>query len=210
MDSWPETRLSLIGRLANPKDASAWRQFESCYQTAIYRFARSRSLQADEAMDVVQEVMLAVHRQAVRWEPSGRVGSFRAWLAETSRRLTLTAIRFRDRGKFEEVQGTDLVAKETEKGSDKDEKSWAFYSAVAMVERETNPSLWRAFWLTAVDGQAAQSVADQLGMRLGTVYSAKSRVLARIKQVVQLSDLHDAPAKPVDQNQAPSLREGTK
>jgi hypothetical protein len=55
MDSWPETRLSLIARLANPKDASAWRQFESCYQTAIYRFARSRSLQVDEAMDVVQE-----------------------------------------------------------------------------------------------------------------------------------------------------------
>ena len=55
MDSWPETRLSLIARLANPKDASAWRQFESCYQTAIYRFARSRSLQVDEAMDVVQQ-----------------------------------------------------------------------------------------------------------------------------------------------------------
>jgi hypothetical protein len=26
-----------------------------------------------------------------------------------------------------------------------------------MVEKETNPNLWRAFWLTAVDGQAAQS-----------------------------------------------------
>ncbi len=109
--------LSLIGRLANPKDASAWQQFEWCYQTAIYRFARSRSLQADEAMDVVQEVMLAVHRQAVRWEPNGRVGSLQAWLAETSRRLTLTAIRFRDRGNFENVQGADLISKETVKGS---------------------------------------------------------------------------------------------
>jgi DNA-directed RNA polymerase specialized sigma24 family protein len=64
--------------------------------------------------------------------------------------------------------------------------------------------------MTAVDDQAAQSVADQLGMRLGTVYSAKSRVLARIKQVVQLGDLQDSIAKPFDQNQVPSLREGTK
>ena len=210
MDSWPETRLSLIGRLANPNDASAWRQFESCYQTAIYRFARSRSLQADEAMDVVQEVMLAVHRQAMRWEPSGRVGSFRAWLAETSRRLTLAAIRFRNRGGFENLECDDLMAKNTNEDTVKDEQSWAFYSAVAVVEKETNPSLWRAFWLTAVDGQSAQSVADQLGMRIGTVYSAKSRVLARIKQVVQLSGSQEITGQTMNRNLTANPSEGPK
>ena len=60
---------------------------------------------------------------------------------------------------------------------------------IAAVEKETNPISWRAFWLTAIEGKSAQQVADQLSMRLGSVYSAKSRVLARIRQMVGESNL---------------------
>jgi len=104
----------------------------------------------------------------------------------------------------------DLMAKNTNEDTVKDEQSWAFYSAVAVVEKETNPSLWRAFWLTAVDGQSAQSVADQLGMRIGTVYSAKSRVLARIKQVVQLSGSQEITGQTMNRNLTANPSEGPK
>jgi RNA polymerase sigma-70 factor (ECF subfamily) len=140
-------------------------------------------------MDVVQEVMLAVHRASMKWEPSGRTGSFRAWLAETARRTTLAAIRFRDRTgdrlAFESLAPEDAVSDRCQDTASEDEQAWQFYEAVAAVERETNPVLWRAFWLTAIEAKPAQQVANELDMRLGSVYSAKSRVLSRIKQVIQ-------------------------
>ena len=70
-----------------------------------------------------------------------------------------------------------------------EDRRWKFYAAVAAVEKETNAISWRAFWLTAIEGKGAQQVADQLSMRLGSVYSAKSRVLARIRQMVGESNL---------------------
>ena len=95
--NWPETRNSLIRRLADPADAIAWAEFERVYQPAIYRYVRSRGLQPQDALDAVQEVLIIVHRQAANWAPSGRVGSFRAWLGETARRVTLQQLRLRDK-----------------------------------------------------------------------------------------------------------------
>ncbi len=65
MNSWPETQFRLIESLANPDDASAWKHSEDCYHSTIYRLTRSRGRHPDEALDVVQEVLLAVHPQAM-------------------------------------------------------------------------------------------------------------------------------------------------
>jgi RNA polymerase sigma-70 factor (ECF subfamily) len=48
---------------------------------------------------------------------------------------------------------------------------------------------WQAFWRTAVDGRDAAAVARELGLSVGAVYIARSRVLARIKE--QLRPLQD-------------------
>ena len=44
---------------------------------------------------------------------------------------------------------------------------------------------WRAFWQTAVDGHSAKEVARELNMSVGAVYTAKSRVLDRMKQAIE-------------------------
>jgi RNA polymerase sigma-70 factor (ECF subfamily) len=46
-------------------------------------------------------------------------------------------------------------------------------------------SSWRAFWLTAVEGKAAPEAARALGLTVGAVYTAKSRVLNRLRQEIQ-------------------------
>ncbi len=189
MSNWPETRVSLIRRLADRNDADAWAFFESHYQQPVYRFARSHGLQPDDAMDVVQEVLLAVHRSAANWKPSGRVGSFRAWLAEAARRITLQITRQRSRV----GQGTGGSGFAIEIGEiatvvpayEDDDRRWSFYCAAAIVQKEVSPQHWMAFWLTAVDGKSADEVALQLSMKTGTVYSAKCRVLARLKSAIE-------------------------
>jgi RNA polymerase sigma-70 factor (ECF subfamily) len=46
-------------------------------------------------------------------------------------------------------------------------------------------STWQAFWQTAVEGRSSKTVAQTLGMTVGAVYIAKSRVLARLRQQIQ-------------------------
>lgn len=189
MSQWPETRVSFIRRLADRNDADAWSFFEAHYQQPVYRFARSHNLQPDDALDVVQEVLMAVHKSAANWSPSGRVGSFRAWLAETARRMTMQITRQRARigrgiggSGFEmEIEG---LADESQVNVE-DERRWLFYCAAAMVQNEVNPQHWMAFWLTAVEGKSAEQVSFQLSMKIGTVYSAKCRVLAKLKMAIE-------------------------
>ncbi|TXT29049.1 MAG: sigma-70 family RNA polymerase sigma factor [Planctomycetota bacterium] len=49
-----------------------------------------------------------------------------------------------------------------------------------------NPA-WQAFWRVTVDGLSATEVANELGMKSGTVRVAKSRVLQRLRK--QLGDV---------------------
>ncbi len=189
MSRWPETKVSLIQRLADRNDTDAWAYFETHYQQPVYRFARSHGLQPDDAMDVVQEVLIAVHKAAAIWKPSGRTGSFRAWLAESARRVTLQIIRQRSRigrgiggSGFANAFG-DLAGEPIENPDDN--RRWVFYCASAIVQKEVTAQHWMAFWLTAIEGKPAEDVAEKLAMKSGTVYSIKCRVLAKIKSAIE-------------------------
>jgi RNA polymerase sigma-70 factor (ECF subfamily) len=58
--------------------------------------------------------------------------------------------------------------------------------AMDRVKGEFQETSWKAFWLTAVDGISAADVARQIGLSPGAVYVAKSRVLARLKDEVDV------------------------
>ena len=57
--------------------------------------------------------------------------------------------------------------------------------AAGIVRPEFKESSWLAFWRTAFEKQSPQQVASDLEISVGAVYAAKSRVLARLRQVVQ-------------------------
>ncbi|WP_419190133.1 hypothetical protein [Stieleria marina] len=50
---------------------------------------------------------------------------------------------------------------------------------------------WSAFWLTVVDEMAVDEVAQTLSRSKGSIYTARSRVMARLKEVVQELDVRD-------------------
>jgi RNA polymerase sigma-70 factor (ECF subfamily) len=54
------------------------------------------------------------------------------------------------------------------------------------VRPEVSDASWQAFWRTAVDGRPAQQVAADLGLSVAAVYHARSRILARLKELVRL------------------------
>ncbi|MEO1524944.1 MAG: sigma-70 family RNA polymerase sigma factor [Planctomycetota bacterium] len=187
----PETRHSLIARLKRPEDTATWQEFLATYEAAIVRYCRSRGLQDADAVEVCQDVLLAVHGVAERWEPSGRPGSFRAWLFETARRSCLKALRAR-RSEFLTDEDADGLVDDSPEPFQKlihqetaDWQQWAFYAASGVVQSEVDESTWRSFWMTAVENRSAKEVADELQIGIGSVYTAKCRVMGRIRKRVE-------------------------
>jgi RNA polymerase sigma factor (sigma-70 family) len=192
MASLPDTRYSLLARLAEPADAEAWSEFVAIYEEAIFRYSRNRGLQDADAQEVVQQVLLAVHQAIGDWKPTGRAGSFRTWLVQSAHRSCLKMLRGRakcDRatGGTSVVQHLAAVADcdSTQAADDLDWQKWAFSWAAALVQREIEPATWQAFWLTAVEGLPAAEVAARVNLRIGSVYAAKCRILARIRERTQ-------------------------
>ena len=104
------------------------------------------------------------------------------------------AVKFWDRQKRDRaIGGTSIMVqlRETENrhsGFDDEEldwQRWAFCCAAGQVEREVEPATWRAFVMAAVDGLPPATIAAQLGIKTGSVYAAKCRVLARIRERVR-------------------------
>lgn len=49
---------------------------------------------------------------------------------------------------------------------------------------EFQDTTWKAFWMTAVENKSASATAETLDLTVGAVYVAKSRVTARLRQII--------------------------
>lgn len=188
----PLTRASLLIRLRDGTNDTAWREFMQMYGPIIYGFARNRGLQDADAADVVQDVLRSVASAIGRLDYDRQQGTFRGWLFTITRNKVfnfLSARRIRPQASGD--TGTNRLLDSHPDASDSSELWETEYqrriAAVAMerVKSDFQENTWRAFWLTAVEGQPAGEVAKKVGMTAGAIYVAKSRVLARLKEEVE-------------------------
>jgi RNA polymerase sigma-70 factor (ECF subfamily) len=66
-----------------------------------------------------------------------------------------------------------------------------FRAAAARVKPCVQERTWQAFWLTTVDDLPAGDVARRLGMSVGSVYIARSRIMARLREEVRRIEADD-------------------
>jgi len=191
MPGLPDTRHSLLARLSKPDDLEAWSEFVEIYQQAVFQYSRSRGLQDADAWEVVQQVLILVHQKICGWRPGERPGAFRAWLVRTAHRVCLEMHRDLVRcdravgGAGADERLSSVSTAENGEDEARDRERLAFCYASGIVRREVDRATWQAFWLTAVGCVAPRDVAAQLGMKVGAVYTAKCRVLARIHDLVR-------------------------
>ena len=188
--SIPETRASLILRLSDTTDVEAWDEFVTIYQPLVYRLALRKGFQHADAQELVQEVLLAVSRAVERWVPDASQARFRDWLFRIARNLMINYLTRRkhrslgtgNSGVAELLNQTCAPQSDELSLFDLEFRREVFQWAAVHVKQNVQSNTWEAFWLSSVDGLSIKDVAEQLGMTIGSVYIARSRVIYRLRE----------------------------
>jgi len=198
MHETPQTRQSLLLELGKQSD-HAWSEFLAIYEDALLRFCMAKGLQEADARDVVQDVFAAVLKRIPTWDHDTSKGSFRGWLFRVARNIVADAVakRAREATVTGDSRFTDLLSQVPGKSHphgttiEIEYQRSLFSWASTQVRSEVKDVTWQSFILTAIEGQKPEQVAETLGVSVGSVYTAKCRVVARIRVKITQMDVQE-------------------
>lgn len=174
------------------KDPDAWGIFVRLYSPLVFSWCRRAGLQASDVADIQQEVFRVVSLKIGTYqEGRKRSGGFRSWLWGITRLEMLNYLRALKRQPVGEG-GADagrlewLAKAESEPGCDGEPSSQELLmqSAVAILEPEFEPRVWRAFWDLTVKGRPTKDIGMDLNMTVNAVRQAKFRVTRKLRQLL--------------------------
>jgi RNA polymerase sigma factor (sigma-70 family) len=184
---------SLLGQLRQ-REESAWRKLDHLYSPIIRQWVRQTGLSDADADDIQQEVLRAVWTNVDEFQREHSGQSFRGWLWTITRNRVRDSIRRRARR--EQPEGGTMAwqklagvpeeesLSESAPAADRSELRGLVQRAIQLVQTDVQPHTWQAFWLVVVEGLPATEAAQRLGVAVGSVYTARSRVLVRLREAL--------------------------
>lgn len=185
------TSVTLLGRIQDIQDTTAWEEFVTRYAPQIFRWCRRFSLQESDAADVTQEVLvkLVSVMQSFRYEPAK--GSFRGWLKLVTSNVVRDMLRRRVRTASPlDAHVMDLLENESASSelANYIESAWQqeiLEIAEARVQMRVQPHTWKAYQLTAIQDLSASETAQQLQLSIADIYVAKSRIIKMLRNEIR-------------------------
>ena len=185
-----ETSLSLLNRLRHSPESESWDRLVELYAPLLRAWLRKYDVQASDADDLTQEVLLAVSKDLDKFEHAGQPGAFRGWL----KAILVNRLRkfWRSRDRRPQARGDsdidarlaqlDDPASEISLIWNREHDQYVLRQLLALAEPHFAGSTWTAFCRVALEGAKPDVVARELGISLNAVCLAKSRVLRRLRQ----------------------------
>jgi RNA polymerase sigma-70 factor (ECF subfamily) len=213
------TRPSLLARLKDWTQQTAWRQFDHDYAPLLRNVARKAGLTDAEADEVAQLTLIAVAKKIGEFKHAGNRGSFRAWLYQQAR--WRIADQFRARARAGCCVQPPLLVPASDEGAQKlgEENDSVFHeanpaaalefdptfqrlwdteweehvrhSALARVKRQVSPRQFQLFDLHVLQGMSVREAAQAAGASMAVVYMAKSRVKRLFRREVKVLQAQD-------------------
>jgi RNA polymerase sigma factor (sigma-70 family) len=184
------TRASLLIRLRNNADNTAWTEFVTLYTPLLYSYAIQRGLQEADAADIAQETSRQVFKNIGRLDYDPARGTFRGWLLTIARNLIRQHVNQRAKtavGTGDSQMNQVLANIESSTDDDQWEQEYRtrlFHLAAERIKSEFQQKTWKAFWMSSVEARDAGEVAETLSMTIGAIYIARSRVIKRLREEV--------------------------
>jgi RNA polymerase sigma factor (sigma-70 family) len=181
-DRQADTSMTLLERLQkDPGDPQAWKLFVERYQPRIQLWCLTWGLQASDAEDVAQEVLVKLFAamSKFQYDPAR---SFRAWLKTVTKHAWCDFLAARKRDPGRNAGPLDIIADSADAQSDLERRLEDAFDAelldLAMhrVKNRVKPATWQAFHLTAVEGLSGADAAQRLEIPVAHVFVAKNRV----------------------------------
>ncbi len=155
--------------------------------------ARRRGLQDADASDVMQQVFLAVSRSISGWNRTVNDNQppFRAWLSTIARNaITKMLVRRPKDIATGSSSVNDLLENQPDCDSTTSEilaeaRREVIHWAVTQVQLEFSDETWMLFHQTAVEGVPIADVAKSTARSSGSIYIARYRVIARLKEKIR-------------------------
>jgi RNA polymerase sigma-70 factor (ECF subfamily) len=185
-----ETSASLLERLRQCPDEASWRRLDDLYRPLVLRWLQRDPSLGEDAHDLAQEILAVVCRELAGFQRQ-RTGSFRAWL----RTITVHRLRahYRKRASQPRTLGgeagggpLDTLAddrSELARRWDQEHNEHVVHKLLEMIAEEFSRTDVLAFRRQVFDEVKAGDAAAELGVPLNVVYLAKSRILARLREI---------------------------
>ena len=184
------TNQSLLHRAGQGQEA-AWTQFADLYRPMIQTWLARSSIAAHDLDDLTQDVLVTLVRELPSFVHSGNAGAFRRWL----RTITVNRARYfwrANRCRPVVPGGSDLAqmidaledpASALSQQWDQEHDQFLLRGLLDELSGEFEPQSLQAFRRLMLDGVAPADVAAELNLSVAGVYTAKSRVFRRLRQL---------------------------
>lgn len=185
-----QTSITLLNTLQRQDDPTTWDRLVALYRPLLLIWLRKYEVQASDAEDLAQEVLLAVAKDVPSFDHNGRPGAFRAWL----RSIMVNRLRifWRTRGRHPQASGDSDIEQRLAQLDDpasqlshlwnKQHDVHVAQQLLTLAEAHFTAETWTAFTRVAIDGERPDVVAAEIGISVNAVFIAKSRVLSRLRQ----------------------------
>lgn len=183
-----ETTASILRRLSDSRDDSAWNLLCARFHAPIARFARRMGVPSAACEDVAQETLMAALQAYRRGTYDAGRGRLHRWMFGIAYRCALNSLRREGARREETPPASSFLGGIPDEAS----ASQAFdleweRELLAQCERSARadfePATFRAYELVVRSDRAPADVARELGLPPQSVYNAKHRVLKRIREL---------------------------
>jgi RNA polymerase sigma-70 factor (ECF subfamily) len=181
-----ETRASLIQRVRENTDNSAWGEFFSVYQPLLYAYVRQRGVSGPDADDVVQEVFAKLTQALSHFEFDAERGRFRTWLWRVTHNALADWARRRNARHRAERDWADEYRPPEEQHSsvewDQLYRRRILETVLERVRLSAQTATWACFQGRILEDRPAAEIAAETGLSVNAVYVNASRLLARVRE----------------------------
>jgi len=194
------TKKSLLERVRSGDEIS-WREFCYTYRPLVILCGRDCGLTYDENEELVQQVMCEIFQKEIlsqynidevpssitfQYDPAK--GRFRFFLKAIIRNQALKLYHKRNRASSLDEVPEPASEAHFDEAWENEWRRHLLTQALAELRNQVQPVTYSAFEMYAVQNRPVKEVADFLQLSVNSVYVAKNRCIAALKEVVEKLD----------------------